>query len=44
MYITDNTKVTRLTGWSPKINPKRIIQEIHEWLRENENILKSILN
>jgi len=43
-YITDNTKVTSLTGWSPKTHPKKIIQEIHEWLKENENILKGILN
>ncbi len=43
-YITDNTKITALSGWRPEKNPKDIIAEIHGWIRENQLILNNILN
>ena len=43
IYITDNTKVTEKTGWKPEIGPRQIIQEIYEWMKENEAQLASIL-
>lgn len=43
LYITDNTKVTNLTGWKPEIGMKQIVQEITEWLEENKEALEPIL-
>lgn len=44
IYITDNTKVSDITGWKPKIKVEMIIKEIYEWIKENEEALKPILN
>jgi len=43
LYVTDNTKVTQLTGWRPEIGIKQIVGEIAEWLKENEADLAPIL-
>jgi CDP-paratose 2-epimerase len=44
IYITDNTKVTNLTGWKPKITAEKIVADIYDWLKKNESILVNILN
>ncbi len=44
IYVTDNTKVTSITGWFPKTKPKAIIAEIYEWLKINENSLRDFLS
>lgn len=43
IYITDNTRITQATGWTPEISPDTIIEEIVDWLRENESMLRPIL-
>lgn len=43
IYITDNSKVTQETGWKPNISVKQIVQEIYDWIKSNEHILKPIL-
>jgi len=43
LYITDNTKVTQLTGWEPKLGIREIVSDIHEWLQENQAALEPIL-
>ena len=43
LYITDNSKVTALTGWKPQIGIKQIVTEIHDWLVENEEALAYVL-
>lgn len=43
IYVTDNTKVTERTGWKPTYTPKAIMEEIFEWLKNNETQLKKIL-
>lgn len=43
LYVTDNTKVTQMTGWKPEIGMDQIVREITEWLRENKEILGPIL-
>jgi CDP-paratose 2-epimerase len=43
LYVTDNTKVTALTGWEPKIGIRQIVEEIAAWLAENEADLAPIL-
>jgi CDP-paratose 2-epimerase len=42
-YITDNTKITAATGWAPEIGVREILEDIYQWLRENENSLQHIL-
>jgi CDP-paratose 2-epimerase len=44
IYITDNTNVTAVTGWSPQYTPLEIMNEIFQWLHSNESSLKSILS
>lgn len=43
MYITDNTRVTQLTGWKPQIGIRQIVEDIAAWLKENEDALAPIL-
>ncbi|RYY23248.1 MAG: NAD-dependent epimerase/dehydratase family protein [Chitinophagaceae bacterium] len=43
LYLTDNSVVTQETGWTPAYTPERIMKEIFEWIRDNEDELKPIL-
>ena len=43
IYVTDNTQVTKITGWKPTILPVEIVKQIFFWLRNNEKILQPIL-
>ncbi|HMO61291.1 MAG TPA: NAD-dependent epimerase/dehydratase family protein [Ferruginibacter sp.] len=44
VYITDNTKITTLTGWKPEKNATHILEDIFTWLQANEQQLAPILN
>ncbi len=43
LYVTDNSKVTKLTGWKPEIGMQQIVEEITAWLAENREALEPIL-
>ncbi|MFN3850998.1 MAG: NAD-dependent epimerase/dehydratase family protein [Spirosomataceae bacterium] len=43
LYVTDNTKVTNLTGWKPEIGVEQIVEDITQWLTENREALEPIL-
>lgn len=43
-YVTDNAKVRAATGWAPRKKPEAILTDIVRWLRDNQDILKPILN
>jgi CDP-paratose 2-epimerase len=43
LYITDNSKITKLTGWSPQIGVRQIVTDIHKWLDTNRIALEPIL-
>lgn len=43
IYLTDNSKITDVSGWVPKYTPKEILSEIFEWMIENEKQLKYII-
>ncbi len=43
IYLTDNARVTALTGWQPRRSPEQIVTDVYQWLRENEAALKPIL-
>lgn len=44
LYITDNAKVKGCTGWQPKRDAHDIVHDIFNWIRENEKMLKPILD
>lgn len=44
VYITDNSKITSISGWKPEIKPFQIMTEIIDWIGKNEKDLESILN
>jgi CDP-paratose 2-epimerase len=44
LYISDNTRVTGETGWSPKKTVKDTVTDIYNWLRKDELIVKSIFS
>jgi len=44
IYITDNSKITTVSGWKPQKMPKEIILEIYDWIKENQSVLRNLLN
>lgn len=44
IYLTDCSKFNRLTGWKCAKNAEETLREIHAWIVENKNELRSILN
>jgi len=44
LYITDNSRITALTGWAPKRNVRDIVTDTWNWINKNEKQLKPILN
>lgn len=44
IYITNNRYVNTITGWSPTIGPRQIIDEIAEWIQSHRKHLEPILN
>jgi len=44
IYIGDNSKITKLSGWYPKKSAKTTLENIYKWIRENEKQLKPILS
>jgi CDP-paratose 2-epimerase len=39
LYITDNARVTADFGWSPRQPPRRTLEQIFGWIRENERLV-----
>ncbi len=44
LYISDNSRVTGETGWTPKKSVKDTAADIYNWLRKDESIVKSIFS
>jgi CDP-paratose 2-epimerase len=43
IYVTDNTKITELSGWRPEITIPTLLTEIHDWFIQDQTMLKTIL-
>ena len=43
-YVTDNSKISAISQWHPEISPEQMVEDIYQWLIENEHQLKDILN
>ncbi len=41
VYITDNSKITRATGWKPEIDLKKTIALLQEFWEENRDVLST---
>lgn len=44
IFITDSAKVINKTGWQPIITPEKSLENIYQWISDNEAILKAILS
>lgn len=44
IYIGDNSKITKLSGWSPKVSLQATLENIYRWIKENKNMLEPILS
>lgn len=42
IYLSDCTKITRRTKWSPHKNLHQTVSEIADWIRSNEDLLRPI--
>lgn len=42
LYITDNQRVTRATGWLPRHTPHATLTSIHDWIRESEPLVRHL--
>ena len=42
-YITDNRKVTELSGWKPEISVEQILDDVYDWIANNSKSLETIL-
>lgn len=43
LLIMDCAKVMERTGWRPQHTPKSTLEDIHQWIRRNETMLRPIL-
>jgi CDP-paratose 2-epimerase len=43
IYVTDNSRITKQTGWQPQIGPEKILEDIYLWIQKNERALASVL-
>lgn len=43
-YITDNSKIQELSGWTPEKDLMITVQEIVNWIRSSQEVLKPILS
>jgi CDP-paratose 2-epimerase len=43
IFVTDNTKITKLTGWKPEHSIQKIVEDITNWIAENEEALSYVL-
>lgn len=43
IYITDNSLIEKEIGWKPKRSVETVFEDIHQWIKNNEKELESIL-
>jgi CDP-paratose 2-epimerase len=44
LYVTDNSKIEKITGWKPKRNIEQITKDVAKWIEENKEQLRPILS
>jgi CDP-paratose 2-epimerase len=43
IYISDCSRAGELGGWAPRRSPRQVLEDIHDWARENEPALRAAL-
>ena len=43
IYITDHSKVTKITGWQPQYTVEQILEDIYNWIKDNQHQLETVL-
>jgi CDP-paratose 2-epimerase len=43
VYITDNSRIYKATGWQPEASVEQIVSDVYRWIKENEQLLRPIL-
>lgn len=43
IYISDNSLITRTTGWTPECPPAQTVEEISRWIKTHRQILEPVL-
>ena len=41
-YVTDHSKLTRMTGWEPEVNVRGALEKILAWFRKNRELILSV--
>lgn len=44
LYITDFSKLSRATEWSPQRSMDTLVSDVHEWIRAQELRLRPVLD
>lgn len=44
VYVTDNSKINSFSGWKPQIGLKDTLKDIFDWMNNNQDRIKSLLN
>lgn len=42
-YITDSSEIMKVSGWKPTYSVEMIMQDVFDWMKENDKMLKPIL-
>lgn len=43
-YVTDNSRISRVSGWAPRKNNQILLEDIGRWLRDNQEALRPVLD
>lgn len=43
VYVSDSTKIKKMTGWRPTRDARIILDDTYRWIRENHRLLEPIL-
>ncbi len=42
LYVTDNSRVTAATGWTPRRTPEQVLRDIHTWMTTHADALRAV--
>jgi len=42
IYITDNSKVSKMTLWKPRVNIRETLVDVYDWIAENQHDLREV--
>lgn len=43
VYVTDNRAISAVNGWQPRRDPRRVVEDIRQWLEREDRNLRPIL-